>query len=74
MSNCLFCKIVERKSPSRIVSEDNQFVAFAEIAPEAPVHTLVAPKKQGCTKFFVSRRGVECEWSLDHSCPENCQR
>lgn len=45
MSDCLFCKIVEKKIPAKIVYEDDQAVAFDDIHPQAPVHTLVIPKK-----------------------------
>jgi|GEM_PF-5093053 len=73
MSNCVFCTIIERKSPSRIVYEDGRVIAFEDIAPQAPVHTLVAPKSMS-PQFFVSKRGVECDRSNDYCCPENCQR
>ena len=42
--NCLFCKIVDRKIPSRIVYEDDEIFAFHDINPWAPVHFLVIPK------------------------------
>ncbi|MBO9597110.1 MAG: histidine triad nucleotide-binding protein [Cohnella sp.] len=43
--SCLFCKIVEGSIPSRIAYEDEHVVAFHDIAPQAPVHILVIPKK-----------------------------
>ncbi|MBH0188786.1 MAG: histidine triad nucleotide-binding protein, partial [Nitrospira sp.] len=45
MSDCLFCKIVEKKIPAKIVHEDDQVLAFDDINPQAPVHTLVFPKQ-----------------------------
>lgn len=45
MSDCLFCKIVEKKIPAKIVHEDDQALAFDDINPQAPVHTLIIPKK-----------------------------
>jgi histidine triad (HIT) family protein len=45
MSDCLFCKIVEKKIPAKIVHEDDQTVAFDDINPQAPVHALVIPKR-----------------------------
>lgn len=45
MSDCLFCKIVEKKIPAKVVYEDDQSVAFDDINPQAPVHTLVIPKR-----------------------------
>ena len=43
--DCLFCKIVARKIPSRMVYEDEEFYAFHDIHPWAPVHFLVIPKR-----------------------------
>jgi len=45
MSNCLFCKIAEKTIPAMIVHEDDQTLAFDDIHPQAPVHTLVIPKR-----------------------------
>ncbi|HSW19359.1 MAG TPA: histidine triad nucleotide-binding protein [Ramlibacter sp.] len=42
--NCLFCKIVEGKIPSRKVYEDDDIYAFHDIHPWAPVHFLMIPK------------------------------
>ena len=45
MSDCLFCKIAAGQIPSTKVYEDEQALAFRDIAPQAPVHVLVIPKK-----------------------------
>lgn len=45
MSDCLFCKIAEKKIPSKIVHEDDRVVAFEDVNPQAPVHVLVIPRK-----------------------------
>jgi histidine triad (HIT) family protein len=45
MNNCLFCKIVNKEIPAKIVYENNDLVAFADINPQAPVHILIVPKK-----------------------------
>ena len=44
MSDCLFCKIVEGKIPSKKVYEDDICYAFYDIDPQAPTHFLVIPK------------------------------
>ena len=44
MSNCLFCKIIAGEIPSTKVYEDDQILAFRDIAPQAPSHILVVPK------------------------------
>ena len=45
MSDCLFCKIVNKDIPSKKVYEDEGILAFYDIAPAAPVHILVLPKE-----------------------------
>lgn len=42
--DCLFCKIVAGDIPSSKVYEDEQILAFRDIAPAAPVHVLFIPK------------------------------
>ena len=43
--SCIFCKIVENKVPAHRVYEDDDFLAFLDIRPQSPGHTLVIPKK-----------------------------
>ena len=45
MADCLFCNIIEGAIPSAKVYEDDVCYAFDDIAPEAPVHTLIVPKQ-----------------------------
>lgn len=45
MSDCVFCRIIEKKMPSKIVYEDELSLVFEDINPQAPVHMLVIPKK-----------------------------
>lgn len=43
--HCIFCKIIEKKIPSKIVYEDALAVAFEDVNPQAPVHILIVPRK-----------------------------
>lgn len=43
-SDCIFCKIVRKEIPAEIVYEDENFLAFLDIHPQSPGHTLVIPK------------------------------
>ena len=45
MDDCLFCKIIKGEIPSSKVYEDEEILAFNDIAPAAPIHILVIPKK-----------------------------
>ena len=42
---CLFCKIVNKEIPSNLILEDDDFIAFHDINPKAPVHILAIPKE-----------------------------
>lgn len=42
---CLFCKIAAKQIPATIVHEDDEIVAFKDIAPQAPVHVILVPRK-----------------------------
>jgi len=42
---CLFCQIVSKEIPAKIVWEDDSFVAFHDIHPKAPVHVLLIPRQ-----------------------------
>jgi len=45
VSNCLFCKIINKEIPSEILYEDDRVIAFKDVNPQAPVHILVIPKE-----------------------------
>ncbi len=45
MENCVFCKIIKGKVPSKKVYEDEEVLAFHDTNPLAPVHVLVISKK-----------------------------
>jgi len=45
MLNCLFCKIVQKEVPAKVVFEDERTLVFEDINPKAPTHLLVIPKK-----------------------------
>lgn len=44
MENCIFCKIVAKEVPAQVVYEDEHYLAFLDIRPLSPGHTLVIPK------------------------------
>ncbi|AOB41147.1 histidine triad nucleotide-binding protein [Bordetella parapertussis] len=43
--NCIFCKIARGEIPAKKVFEDDEFVAFHDINPAAPVHLLLIPRR-----------------------------
>lgn len=43
--DCLFCRIVRKEIPARIVAETESVIVFEDIAPQAPVHLLAIPRQ-----------------------------
>ena len=41
----IFEKIIAREIPARIVHETEEFIAFHDVNPQAPVHVLIVPKR-----------------------------
>ena len=59
MDKCLFCKIIKKEIPSRVVYEDEKSLAFHDVNPQAPVHILIIPKvhKAGLLDFQENEDG-----------------
>ena len=45
MSNCIFCKIINKEIPGKIIYEDDVCIAFLDLSQATYGHTLVIPKK-----------------------------
>jgi len=74
---CIFCKIINNEIPSNIILENDDFIAFHDINPKAPIHVLAIPKihvdsfnevspqsMKGMTKFI---QDVAKEMGIDKS-------
>lgn len=42
--SCLFCRIVAGEIPATIVAQDDRYLAFRDVNPQAPTHILVIPR------------------------------
>jgi len=42
--DCLFCRIVRKELPAKVLFENERLLAFEDIRPKAPVHVLIIPK------------------------------
>lgn len=80
MSNCIFCQIARKEIPAKIVYEDEEIIAFDDIRPQAPVHTLIIPKEHIPTlkevdqekaellgKILVKAREIAAQKGIDQS-------
>jgi len=45
MADCIFCKIINKELPSQILYEDDNSIVIKDVAPKAPLHLLIIPKK-----------------------------
>ena len=54
MEECVFCKIIKGEIPSFKVFENDKVMAFADISPISPGHTLVIPKKHSENIWDIS--------------------
>jgi histidine triad (HIT) family protein len=45
MDECIFCKIINKEIPAKVVFEDDRIIAFDDINPQAPVHVLLISKE-----------------------------
>ena len=45
MTDCIFCRIASGEIPAEMVASDDEFVAFRDLHPLAPVHVLVVPRR-----------------------------
>lgn len=43
--DCIFCKIIAKEIPAKILFENNDLIVLQDIKPSAPVHHLVIPKE-----------------------------
>lgn len=44
MNDCIFCKIANGEIPSKLVYDSDEFMAFHDVNPVAPIHVLIIPK------------------------------
>jgi len=45
MTDCIFCRIIKGEIPAKKIFEDDQLLVIEDIAPVAPLHLLLLPKK-----------------------------
>jgi histidine triad (HIT) family protein len=56
--NCIFCKIINKEIPAKIIYEDDNFLAFLDIEPNTYGHTLVISKNHADNFTSMSSSAV----------------
>ena len=65
-ASCIFCQIVRGEAPSFLVAEDERTLAFMDIFPVAPGHTLVITKEHCENIFEASVEGLAAVAETSH--------
>ena len=58
LEKCVFCRIGANELPVELVFENDEFVAFRDIKPVAPVHVILISRKHFSTWMDISDPGV----------------
>ena len=67
MSDCLFCRIVNKEIPGEVVFEDDRVLAFKDINPMAPVHVLLVPKRHISTLNDTTEADIPLLGYINHA-------
>ena len=62
--DCIFCKIIKKKIPADIEKETDNIIILKDIAPNAPIHYLIIPKKH----FKDIRSATGSDFNLIKDC------
>lgn len=62
--DCVFCKIVAGELPSLVVAEDERAVAFLDVNPATPGHTVVIPRAHHRDLLSIDRAALEATMRL----------
>lgn len=62
--NCIFCDIINKKSPAHIIYEDARVLAFIDIFPKTRGHLLVIPKVHARNIFDISEEDLHAVASV----------
>ena len=59
MRDCIFCKIVNKKAPAKILHETPNLLVFPDIRPAADTHILIVPKKHISTFLEIKKQNKD---------------
>ena len=68
--DCIFCKILNKEIPSNIVYENDNILAFKDIAPQAPVHVVIIPKTHISSANEINEGNSKCISEVFKAIPE----
>jgi histidine triad (HIT) family protein len=64
--DCIFCKIINKELPAEVIAENDNVMVIKDIAPKAPIHYLIIPKKHiaDITKLENTERDIAADLLL----------
>ena len=69
MTDCLFCRIAAGALPAHIVHQDDEVVAFLDLHPIRPGHTLVIPRAHHVWFEDIPALSLPVSWSAAKCSP-----
>jgi histidine triad (HIT) family protein len=63
-ASCIFCKIIQGTIKSPVVYENEHVLVINDIAPKAPIHYLIMPKKHIATLIDLTMADKEMAWHM----------
>ena len=69
-ADCIFCRIADGEIPARVVFADEHVVAFHDVAPKAPTHVLVIPRRHIATLYDAGADDAELLGRLNRTAIE----
>jgi histidine triad (HIT) family protein len=73
MTDCIFCKIIQKAIPSETLYEDDKIVVIKDIFPKAPIHLLLLTKKHVDSLNALTEKDSELIAHLMLKCPQIAQ-
>ncbi|MBD3231590.1 HIT domain-containing protein [Candidatus Dependentiae bacterium] len=62
--DCIFCKIIKKEVPSKIIKETENVLVIEDISPKAPIHYLILPKKHIRNLHYLQREDSKLSYEI----------
>lgn len=61
---CIFCRIISKEIPSKIIAENDSVIVIQDRSPRAPVHYLILPKKHVACLVDLQPEDMQLSWQM----------